>query len=61
MFFKDIKRQKNIKNTAELKTVADIVHFIYPILLEKTYINIFFWTYIPDIFPVFFSDWDWKK
>jgi hypothetical protein len=27
---------------AELKTVADIVHFIYPILLEKTYINIFF-------------------
>ena len=42
MFFKDIKRQKNIKNTAELKTVADIVHFIYPILLEKTYINKFF-------------------
>ena len=35
MFFKDIKRQKNIKNTAELKTVADIVHFIYPILLTN--------------------------
>lgn len=42
MFFKDIKRQKNIANTADFKMVADVVHFIYPILLEKTYINIFF-------------------